>query len=162
MAVYCEPWLPSERISRYVYLQKLAAKSQSRSHVAARCNSYPHDANVREASAAGSKRGTSADEASTNKTVYVAVAGRCMIMMGSDPRIPRQQGGPPARGRGGGGRGRAQRGGRGRGARGCCGRALLSTRVLLEYRSLRRRRRENLGHLIPNFRAYPQRPPLLE
>ena len=39
MAVYCEPWLPSERISTR-YLQKPAAKSQSRSHVAARCNSY--------------------------------------------------------------------------------------------------------------------------
>ena len=31
MAVYCEPWLPSERISTR-YSQKPAAKSQSRSH----------------------------------------------------------------------------------------------------------------------------------
>ena len=65
MTTYCEPW--GERISTR-YLQKPAAKSQSRSHVAARCNSYPHDANIRGASAEGSKRGTSANEASTNKT----------------------------------------------------------------------------------------------
>ena len=73
MAIYCEPWLPSERISTR-YLQKPAAKSQSRSNVAARCNSYPREANMRGASvhsAAGSKRGASANEASTNKTAAV-------------------------------------------------------------------------------------------
>ena len=81
MAVYCEPWLPSERISTR-YLQKPAAKSQSRSHVAARCNSYPNDANMRGASAAGPKRGTSVDEASTNKTAAVGGLPKsawCMI-----------------------------------------------------------------------------------
>ena len=92
MAVYCEPWLPSERISTR-YLQKPAAKSQSRSHVAARCNSYPHDANMRGASAAGSKRGASANEASTNKTAVGGFNGvaheicmhtRIRCMMGPD------------------------------------------------------------------------------
>ena len=83
------------RRDTYAYTCKnyIAAKSQSRSHVAARCNSYPHDANMRGASAAGSKRGTSANEASTNKTAVGGFNGvaheicmhtRIRCMMGPD------------------------------------------------------------------------------
>ena len=126
MAVYCEPWLPSERISTR-YLQKPAAKSQSRSNFAARCNSLPREANMRGASVHSAAQ----PRMKLQQTKLQRLAGStalptksaCMYMYKTSVRCRwgptnRQQGGPPARGRArrreeGGGRGR-----RGRGARG--------------------------------------------
>ena len=91
MAVYCEPWLPSEILAKTSC--KISESVARRGTLQLIYNSYPHDANMRGASAVGSKRGTTADEASTNKTVYVSVGGlpkSAWCMMGSDSLATRR------------------------------------------------------------------------
>ena len=156
MTVYCEPWLPSERISmRYgdtckTQLQNLRVGRTSRD-VATHTPMTPTCVGLvqRVPREAHPRMTLQRIEQNCSWRVQRVAHEICMHTVHDGARLGARSPGNKAGPRhGGAAEGQVQR----RGGRGGCLQPGIA-RVLLEYCSLRRRRRENFGHLISNFRV---------